>query len=197
MAKDKVLSNDFESVRARKRPYTTETEIVLDHAYSEEAGRRAQRVIQLRQRRDAARIMLDAVPDNDSYREDLEAAQVKLDEAQAHFDAWLEDRADHVVVFKFRGLRNEELDKLQEIYPATAEQIARARKLHQPEPAYDVGLYPPALVAAAMTEPAWTADQVRELWDDTAWGPGELADLFMAAEGASTRKAAIPNLGEG
>lgn len=94
------------------------------------------------------------------------------------------------VELTFQAVSYKELDKLQAKHPPTAEQ-----RMHGA--AFNRDTFPPALVAACLTDPEMTYNEARDLWESDEWTTGELNALFDVASNLCMAGLDIPFTGTG
>lgn len=76
--------------------------------------------------------------------------------------------------FVFNALSAAELDKLQAKFPPSAEQKLKGM-------AWNADTFPPALVAACLSEPEVSYEEMVEIFSSGEWSTGELSTLFNTA----------------
>lgn len=107
---------------------------------------------------------------------------------QAAIDAAQEEYDENSVKFTAKALGRRKLDELVKQHAPTEEQQAAFQELVKNAPLaakngelpYNTETLPPALLAAALVEPAFTLDEARELWDSDDWSDAELATILNA-----------------
>lgn len=87
--------------------------------------------------------------------------------------------------FAFHALGAHELDALQAKHPPTAAQKLQGL-------AWNGDTFPPALVAACLTDPEVTEEEMTEMWNSGEWSTGELSSLFTAASNLCMEGMDIP-----
>ncbi len=88
----------------------------------------------------------------------------------------------------FTALSSHELDELQAKYPPTSDQRVKGM-------AFDPEKFNPALVAACLSEPKMTVEEVQEMWMSPDWSLGELQFLYTTAQDLCTEGLNIPFFG--
>lgn len=78
-------------------------------------------------------------------------------------------------VFQAQAIGSKLYDKLVAAHPPTNKQ----RDQNQ---VYNIDTFAPALIAAVITDPKMTAEEVAELYDSDDWAPGEMGNLFFSCQ---------------
>lgn len=89
------------------------------------------------------------------------------------------------VEFVFTALSAHDLDKLQAQHPPTAKQKLDGM-------AWNGDTFPPALVAACLSEPEVSLEEMNEIWVSGEWSTGELSTLFNTASSLCMEGMDIP-----
>lgn len=118
--------------------------------------------------------------------------KAEIEKAKAELKEIRDGVVERGLVFEFRGIGRKPYQDLVELYVPTPEQKAKAKAAEQPEPQWNVDLFPAALCAASAVDSDLTEDDWRtEVFDSPDFGPGELGALFNAAlEANSDRRVA-------
>lgn len=192
---------DFEHVKANKKPNEMVVPIALDPEWADRLASAHATLAQAEITLSTAEKILESLPEMAGEHElqlqqaEVDDARAKVDDARAAHDALLEAADDKIVRFRFRALSANELDALREKYPPTPEQKDEARRNKAPAPIWNFELYQPALVHAALVEPAWSLEQITEIWNDENWNIAELRALYGAADALCTTRQVV-DLGE-
>lgn len=191
---------DFATAQERKRPVVVTETIVLDQQWAEKAAEARNEVQRLENRVATLRRFADAAvaPEQiDAYTSQADDVEVELEAAKEKVAEFRAQQAEYVIQFKFRSMSPREYDGLVKRHRPTAEQRQEAKRNNEQAPGWNIDTFPPALVAACLLEPAWTADEIELLYDPgSAWNPAELFALFQAAQRSVNAKPVI-DLGEG
>ena len=94
------------------------------------------------------------------------------------------------VEFTFAALSAHDLDKLQAKHAPTASQKLQGM-------AWNGDTFPPALVAACLTDPEVSLEEMNEIWTSGEWSTGELSTLFDTASRLCMEGMDIPFTGNG
>ena len=105
----------------------------------------------------------------------LAEAVAAIGEAQQRLD-------DATQWFTFTSMGRVAFNALSAEHPATDADTAR-----DPDAQWDAETFPPALIAASLTDPVMTVDEVTALFADPAWNDAELAALVAAALAVNTQ----------
>lgn len=159
----------FDHLVGKKKPLTKTVPVVLDPDLAElhEEARRD---------RDVAHARVQVRGDDPEAAAQLLDADRRLEELRQQ----LED-ADAIAYFTFRGIGRARYEALVDKHPPTLEQRTKAKATGMGELAWNHDTFPPALVAACVTEPAMTEEQVAQLWASEDWNQAELVTLLNAA----------------
>lgn len=176
------MALDIEALLQRKRRNTAECPIAIDPD-AIEAHTRALADCE------AARAVAADNPERASARTALAEAEERLEAAERAAD-------EATIVFRFRGLSDEEWDLLIDEHQPTPDQVHRARKKGETPPDWNPDTFPAALVAACCTDPGLTLDQAQAMWKSPDWNGAELSAIFNGAFTAS-RMRRVPQLGKG
>lgn len=167
------MDHDAFEALAGKKPAITSVDIVLDDAWADEISTVRARLAKAQQR----------------LRAGISDADLDVAECEEQLAKLVEQQAGKVVTFKFRTMDRPEGEALVRAHPARAEH----RKEHGRGILYNPESYPKALVAASLTDPPLSVEQVDELFD--RWGQPELQALVQAANQAQTVRRTV-DLGE-
>src|ERR1035437_5077976 len=108
--------------------------------------------------------------------------QIKLSDAQDALQAAREAAEQETVVFVFKSIGRPRWDALLDEHPATSKQRDELRKQGVTgDLNYNADTFPQALVAASLTDPALTEDEVNDMFNSEEWNSGELTGLFETA----------------
>lgn len=172
------MALDFAALQARKRPNSASVDICLDpstvDAYHAALQKRSEASAGLRS-------------DDDEARAKVESADKAVAKARKALEA-------AAVTFSFRALGAEEFEALLHAHPPTKEDIATARRKGQSPPRFG-DTFGPAFVAACLTEPVLSPEEVAVIWKDPAWSFEERDALFAAAWVANQVRQ-MPDLGK-
>jgi seryl-tRNA synthetase len=175
-----------------KKPETRKVEIALDPELGQEWAK-AQQALD-----DARRVLNEARQDSARaastggmalLREDIEARQAEVDEAQAKLDAIEEKLRPKMATFVFGSVSPEEFEALKNEHKPTGKQRDEARKAGEGIE-WNPETFNPALIAAACrkvitatgTKDGLTPEEVRAaIWDNPAYNTGIRNELFSAA----------------
>lgn len=169
----------MDHLRSAKKPTTKSVTIVLDPALAEAFD-------EARNRYELARIRFEAAQGN-AERAD------ELDEAKSAYDAATAAARESATVFVFRNIGRRAWDELVGEHLPIEEQQKKHRRANPGagKLTWNPETFPPAAVAACLVDPALSAADVAELWDDENWNDGELMDLFLAAVSVNQQRRTI------
>lgn len=196
---------DFETVKAKKRPQFESVPIVLDPDWADELGKAEHRLREKTRTHDTANELLELVePDERNtagYRRalsEVESTAAEMAEAQTERDRLFDMHAEKILVFRLRGLAAWEIDELlnDPVCRPTEKQRIEAKNAGDAVPRWNRDTYKPRLVYQALIEPAWTLEQVTEIFHSGEWNVAETDALFRAADGAAMSRRVV-DLGEG
>lgn len=120
-----------------------------------------------------------------------EEARAEYDEACTAYDELRDEADDHVQVLVFRAIGAHELDFLNRRHRPTEDDITEAKAQGMTEDEikameHSPTTFPPAFIAASLSDPAMTEDEVRELiWESPAFNEAERMSVLMAATRAN------------
>ena len=80
----------------------------------------------------------------------------------------------HQVTFTFKAMSSWEWDRLVGQHPPTKDEREAGQT-------WNAKTMPAALIAKCLVSPTLTLQQVEAMYEDPAWAPGELTQLFNAA----------------
>lgn len=107
--------------------------------------------------------------------------QLAVDTARAELDEALAALDEATVGITVRCIGRHAYDELVSDHPPTEEQIAQAEAAGHVRPDTNADTFPIALLAAAITDPPMTIEDVAEIWTSEAWNAAELKALYQAA----------------
>lgn len=121
----------------------------------------------------------------------LQAAKLAADTAElrAALDAARGSLEATMVSMRFRSIGRKRYDKLVTEHPATDEQ-----KAEQPDAAWNLDTFPPALLSASCIEPPMTVEEATELFE--TWNVAEFMEIWTAALAVNTQRRVV-ELGKG
>jgi hypothetical protein len=119
-------------------------------------------------------------------------AQAQAEDAQAAYDALVEQVQGKLITFRFRPVEPHDYDQLKAKHRPTESQRTEARKQNQDPPEWNLETFPPAFVALACYEvetPSGTKDglsveDAEKIWKSPVWNSAERAELHNTALGA-------------
>lgn len=193
------MGKSWEEIKGRKKQHTTQYQVVLDPEWAEQlAAANAELIITTRERDTAIELLEeDMRPEmRDTLVAQRDDAARRVDEAQAKVDELRALADDNILTFTLRGLAMWERDELLDRNRPTDEQIAEAKEHNRAVPSWNEDTYPAALVHATLVDPAWSLEDVQEMFRDTRWNIAEIRGLYDAADGVSTQRRVV-DLGEG
>ena len=91
---------------------------------------------------------------------------------------------------QFAAIANDDYEALQSQFPPTEKQKTEGY-------AYNIERFAPALVAACMSKPTMTMQQVQQIWGSDNWSTGELSNLYGICQGLCVGGFNIPKPGNG
>lgn len=174
-----------------KKPVRLPFQIVLDSEFADNFAE-AQQAQQL------AKIRFDAMPTDAHRASELRTAQKQLDDLKTKIEG-------SIVTIHVQNISPLEWERLVDENGITEEQQERLRRQgHSDTPSWNVETFPPIVISKCAvfvddngnTEPLWSLEQVKAMFDDPRWSTGDLMGMFeLAVRANSARK--VVNLGNG
>lgn len=158
-------------ILAEKKPNTRTIDIILDSDLANEIQLLEQEKEQLQNRR--GRSLADGIG----------PIETKL-------DALYEKAADTAVTFVFEDIGRKVFDALVSEHPATKKQKEQIAEIGGGILEYNLDTFPPALIAAAATDPEMDLDDATEVFD--TWSSGDAEILFATALLVCKERTSIP-----
>lgn len=154
---------------SRKKPITKTVVVALDPELAEAYA-------EAKLSRDVANTRATARPTDTDVQAELwrcEQALVELEERMVGEEA--------IAYFTFRCIGRAAYDALVDAHQPTPAQRAEAKARGVGEIAWNPDTFPPALIAACLTEPSLTEADVTSMFNSENWNQAELNDLLQAA----------------
>ncbi len=173
MAQEKVAQSKqakkqtLADIKKKKKPVTKTVAIQID-------GEVANEIAALRSLHSAAR-------DQDRHSNDAD----KAPQVQKQIDKLLKKTEKSIVVFTFKSIGRLNYDELVSQHPPTKD----AKKDGAD---FNAETFPPALLAAACSNPEISIEEAVEMFDDPDWNNAELRALFFGALEVNTETGEIP-----
>jgi hypothetical protein len=116
-------------------------------------------------------------------------AQAQAEDAQAAYDALVEQVQDKLITFRFRPVEPHDYDELKARHRPTEAQRTDARKKNEDPPEFNIDTFPPAFVALACFEvetpsgkkDGLSVEDAEKIWKSPAWNNAERAELHNSA----------------
>lgn len=156
----------LDHLRSKKKPATSRVTLCLDPEAAD-AWDAAQRAEQ------QAQATYDDEP-GETTRATLTVAQRATQAAREAVEAASQE-------FRFQSIGRDRYEAMLDDHPATDETRAKQTAGGQIATDYHPRTFPIALIAASLTMPALTDDEVAALWDDPNWTGNELSILWSHA----------------
>lgn len=172
----------YDHLRSRKKPNTKKVLVVMDPDLADAYN-------QASQRRDLAKIRLDARPDTPEHIDEF-------DQATAEYESLRERIEDDVVEFVFQSIGPKAFEELLLANQPTPDQRAEAKRKGDDPPTWNPDTFPQLLVSASLVSPELTEEEVKELYHDPAWSAAETTNFFFAALDANSNRRMV-DLGKG
>jgi hypothetical protein len=123
-------------------------------------------------------------------------AQAQAEDAQAAYDALVEEVQGKLITFRFRPVEPHDYDQLKAKHRPTESQRTEARKQNEDPPEFNIETFPPAFVALACYEvetPSGKTDglsveDAEKIWKSPVWNNAERAQLHNTALAAYTTR---------
>lgn len=173
MAQEKVAQSKqakkqtLADIQKRKRPVTKTVAIQID-------GEIANEIVALRSLHSAAR-------DQDRLSNESDRAP----QVQKQIDKLLKKAEKSIVVFTFKSIGRLNYDELVSEHPPSKDQKKDGAD-------FNAETFPPALLAAACSDPEISLEEAVDMFDDPDWNNAELRALFFGALEVNTETGEIP-----
>lgn len=127
-------------------------------------------------------------------------AEAAAEDAQAAYDALVEQVQGRLITFRFRPVEPNDWDALKAKHRPTEAQRTEARKKGDKQvPEWNVDTFPPAFVALACyevespsgTNPGISAEDAERIWSSDVWNNAERAELFNTAYSAYVTRTVV------
>jgi hypothetical protein len=158
-------------ILAEKKPNTRTVDIILDSDLANEILLKEQEKEQLRSRK--GRSLADGIGP-----------------IETELDALYEKAADTAVTFVFEDIGRKVFDALVLEHPPTKAQKEQIAELGGGILEYNIETFPPALIAAAASDPEMDLDDAVEIFD--TWSSGDAEILFTVALLVCKERTSIP-----
>jgi hypothetical protein len=171
----------YDHLRGKKKPNFRSVTIALDSEVADQFN-------SAREELDLARARLDLRPEDEKLMRALE-------DAEANYQAIKGTMEENAIVFKFRSIGRKQFEDLVLQHQPTKEQQDDAKKSNSGPLQWNTESFPPVLMAVSMIEPPWTAEDIKDLWENEDWSNAELMEMFYAALTANSERRVV-NLGK-
>ena len=168
---EKAKQRTISDILREKKPNTKTVDIVLDADLAGEIRLKEQELAQIRMRKD--RSLADGVGP-----------------IQRELDALYENAADIAVTFTFTDIGRKTFDELILAHSPTKAQKDHIAELGGGILEFNIDTFPPALLAAAASDPEMSLEEATQIFDN--WGSGDAEILFSTALLVCKERTSVP-----
>ena len=168
---EKAKQRTISDILREKKPNTKTVDIVLDSDLAGEIQLKEQELAQMRMRK--GRSLADGVGP-----------------LQNELDALYESAADIAVTFTFTDIGRKTFDELILAHSPTKAQKDHIAELGGGILEFNIDTFPPALLAAAASDPEMSLEEATQIFDN--WGSGDAEILFSTALLVCKERTSVP-----